>query len=303
MSTGFSRKTASKHPCFYFQYHTYAVGKMSDKRNEHFWTWIIFGLNSIYYILNLVPTYLVKPTWFGINAISRTSRRTWCAITFNKSAEIDESKEAKTDLNKESEKDKFKVFIYEDELRNIHDWVLKKDNIETGGDLFGLWIDQHTAVVQLVLGPGKNCERTETSFFQDLNYLSQCGEAITKGHGLCNIGQWHSHHRLSLNEPSLGDEDTVWGNMPGLGLNRFIVFIATIEKASTVNVNPFLFEIDSETERRLPVQPGAVEYAKLSRTSPLRSNGNLLRKLEQGDEREDKSMNCSTIIDILTEEN
>ena len=222
------------------------------------------------------------------NVIFHTGRGTLYTILtpFNGRAEIDE------DECKKSEEDKFRVFIYEDELRNIREWVLEKDNIETGGDLFGLWIDQHTAVVQLVLGPGKDCRRTKTSFYQDLDYLQQCGEAITEGHGLCNIGQWHSHHRLSLNEPSSGDEDTVWGNMPGLGLNRFIVFIATIENTSTVNVNPFLFEIDSETKRRLPVQPGAVKYVK-SCTSPLRSNKNILRKLKQGAE----SMN-STSIDI-----
>ena len=262
---------------------------MSDKRNGQFWTYLYGLLALTYFILCVLPIRT-------FNAISHTGRGVLYTILFtvNERAEIDELKEAKTDECKKSEEDRFRVFIYEDELRNIREWVLEKDNIETGGDLFGLWIDQHTAVVQLVLGPGKDCRRTERSFYQDLDYLQQCGEAITEGHGLCNIGQWHSHHRLSLNKPSLGDEDTVWGNMPGLGLNRFIVFIATIEKTSTVNVNPFLFEIDGETkkEKRLPVQPGAVEYVK-SRTSPLRSNKNLLRKLEQGAE----SMN-STSIDI-----
>lgn len=182
----------------------------------------------------------------------------------------------------------FTVYIHDDELENIHQWVRSKDDIETGGDLFGLWIDQHTAVVQLVLGPGENCRRTTTSFYQDLDYLHECGEAITKGHGLCNIGQWHSHHRLSLDHPSSGDDETVWGNMPGLGLNRFIVFIATIKGISSVNVNPFLYEIDSKTEDKLPVLQGKLLCNSLY--SPLRCNRSLVKKLEEGAE----TMNGST---------
>ena len=52
------------------------------------------------------------------------------------------------------------------ERHQIRDWVLKYENLETGGDLFGLWLDAKTAVVQFVLGPGENCSRTTTSFFQ-----------------------------------------------------------------------------------------------------------------------------------------
>ena len=34
--------------------------------------------------------------------------------------------------------------------------VLQRQNIETGGDLFGLWQSKHVAIVQLILGPGIN---------------------------------------------------------------------------------------------------------------------------------------------------
>ena len=60
----------------------------------------------------------------------------------------------------------FKVYINKGEWSQICDWVLKHDGIETGGDLFGLWLDEQTAVVQFVIGPGKACKRTTTSFFQ-----------------------------------------------------------------------------------------------------------------------------------------
>lgn len=60
----------------------------------------------------------------------------------------------------------FKVYINKGEYDQICDWVSKHNDIETGGDLFGLWFDEQTAVVQFVLGPGKHCRRTTTSFFQ-----------------------------------------------------------------------------------------------------------------------------------------
>ena len=67
------------------------------------------------------------------------------------------------------------VFIYEPELDFLKWLVLQKPNIETGGDLFGLWQDERTAVVQFILGPGEKCKRTTTSFHQDVKYLEEVG--------------------------------------------------------------------------------------------------------------------------------
>ena len=67
------------------------------------------------------------------------------------------------------------VYIYEDELNFLKWLVLQKPDIETGGDLFGLWQDESTAVVQLILGPGEKCKRTTTSFYQDVSYLREVG--------------------------------------------------------------------------------------------------------------------------------
>ena len=168
---------------------------------------------------------------------------------------------------------KFTVYMYESEQAQIEKWVKLRENIETGGDLFGLWIDHHTAVVQFVLGPGEKCRRTTVSFYQDIEYLREAGSYLTHQHGLCNIGQCHSHHRLSLTRPSGGDENTVWGNMPNLGLNRYIVFIATINgygKSTKVSINPYLFEMN-QRGACLPVESGIMKVLK-GENSPFRSN-------------------------------
>ena len=72
-------------------------------------------------------------------------------------------------------KENFTVFIYESEI-NFLTWLVLQNPInETGGDLFGLWHNERTAVVQFILGPGKKCRRTTTSFHQDVDYLAEVG--------------------------------------------------------------------------------------------------------------------------------
>ena len=148
--------------------------------------------------------------------------------------------------------------IYEEDYKELCAYVLRKPNIETGGDLFGLWADEYTAVIQLALGPGAGCKRTSVSFYQDVRYLEEVGSYLTQHEGVCHIGEWHSHHQLGLARPSGGDENTVWNNMPTYKLSRFVIFIANIEASQhsyKVNIGCFLFEIDRKGYR-LPVLQG-----------------------------------------------
>ena len=176
------------------------------------------------------------------------------------------------------------IHIYKSEYEKIKKWVLDYKNIETGGDLFGLWVDAHTAVVQFALGPGEKCRRTKTSFFQDVDYLARAGGYLIDKHGLCNIGQWHSHHQLSLNQPSTGDENTVWGNMPGLKMNRYIVCIANVLKQGNryrTSLNSFLFEMNDNGEK-MPIMPG--KFMKLRGKSPLNNQPEVAKVMARGAE-------------------
>lgn len=172
----------------------------------------------------------------------------------------------------------FTVAIYANEYKQICAWVLENAVLETGGDLFGLWSGDHGAVIQLVLGPGQNCRRTSTSFYQDVDYLEKVGSHLTEKEGVCHIGEWHSHHTIGLKRPSGGDEGTVWRNMPGYGLGRFLLFIANIEPPSRsgVSVGCFLFEFEGGTNRKLPVIQA--NFRLLPNESPFRSKYlNILR--------------------------
>ena len=153
----------------------------------------------------------------------------------------------------------FTVYMYDQEKKYLEWLVLQRQNIETGGDLFGLWQKKDVVIVQLVLGPGMSCARTATSFYQDVNYLSSVGKALTTAQGLCNIGEWHSHHRINLPSPSQGDESTVWKHMESGG--RFLLFIASItgsNQTPEVNIGCFMFSMETKkmTEGLLVPLPG-----------------------------------------------
>ena len=181
----------------------------------------------------------------------------------------------------------FEVLIYEEDYKELCAFALRKPNIETGGDLFGLWANDHEAVIQLTLGPGKGRRRTSTSFYQDVKYLENVCSYLTENEGVCHIGEWHSHHQLGLARPSGGDENTVWNKMPTYNLSRFVIFIANIEASKqtyTVNISCFLFEIDTDKGNQLPVKEG--KFKILHAENPFSQKKEVKKKRSEGAEHE-----------------
>ena len=172
------------------------------------------------------------------------------------------------------------MLIYPEDKEFLRDATMCYENIETGGDLFGLWKNENEVVVQLATGPGKFCRRTTTAFFQDPTYLSNVGEFLTSAKGLCNIGEWHSHHRLNLPEPSGGDKATVWRNMPSCGLKRFLLIIATITPEGQVNINGFMFTAPENGSVSGGMQ--RVETRVLTGPNPFRTLPDVQAKLQDG---------------------
>ncbi|CAB4027656.1 Hypothetical predicted protein [Paramuricea clavata] len=174
----------------------------------------------------------------------------------------------------------YTVHIYEDEASRISNWTLQYFDIETGGDIFGLWLNENEVVIQAVLGPGRNCRRTTTSFFQDEQYLSRVGGLLTNSQGLCNVGSWHSHHTMNLPDPSRGDKDTVWRHLPTPG--RFVLLIATIEMktgAPKVQMGFNLFESTNKGNKVIPMQLGVLQGQ-----SPIRANKAVSSQMIEGAE-------------------
>ena len=141
----------------------------------------------------------------------------------------------------------FKVYLFEEDQKMMEDLVLRYPDIETGGDLFGLWTTEGDAVLHIVLGPGQGCRRTDVSFYQDIPYLQRNGELLTQNYMLCHIGEWHSHHQLRLSHPSHGDSSTVIRNYPSRDACGFLLIIANILSLDRrqVTLSPYLYTANS----------------------------------------------------------
>ena len=138
-----------------------------------------------------------------------------------------------------------KVYMFEEDIAMVQNLVLRYPDLETGGDLFGLWTTEGDAVLHIVLGPGKNCSRTDVSFNQDIPYLQRNGELLTENYMLGHIGEWHSHHQLRLFKPSHGDSSTVIRHFPKGAVYGFLLIIANIVAPNEVKLSPYLYTENS----------------------------------------------------------
>lgn len=155
-------------------------------------------------------------------------------------SEHDASKKSLGRLPSKHIYDDFRVNMFQEDTDMMTELVLTYPTVETGGDLFGLWTSEGEAMIHVVLGPGRNCRRTDVSFHQDVPYLQRNGELLTDKYMLCHIGEWHSHHQLHLHKPSHGDSSTVIRNYPR-GVQGFILIIANIIAPGEVSLSPYLY--------------------------------------------------------------
>ena len=132
------------------------------------------------------------------------------------------------------------VIVYQSELDYISRCILSHPNIETGGQLFGFYGAKGTPVVCYAIGPGKHANHQVTFFNQDLDYLQAVGDILNSDYGLQHIGEWHSHHRLGLDQPSGHDAQTMHHSIDALRLGQFLLCIGTTG-SQTATINAFTF--------------------------------------------------------------
>lgn len=142
------------------------------------------------------------------------------------------------------------IYIPQDELDYMAKIIMDSPKIETGGNLFGYWTERGDAVIQYILGPGKEAIHDRTRFVQDADYLQIHANNLQKNHYLDHIGVWHSHHSLGLSYPSAGDIQSIEEGMCEDNLQKWLLIIGTcvMEKVSS---KAFLFR-SREKELFLP---------------------------------------------------
>lgn len=132
------------------------------------------------------------------------------------------------------------AIIYKSEMDYISRCILDYKNIETGGELFGFWTADGTPVVLYAIGPGPKANHQLTFFNQDVDYLKKTGNSIVSKYGLLHIGEWHSHHRLGLAQPSAHDVTTMFNGIKTHNLHRFLCCIGNCNDTSSI-LNAFNF--------------------------------------------------------------
>ena len=160
-----------------------------------------------------------------------------------------------------------KVSIYNGEAERISRFVMAYPDLETGGDLFGFWTNSGAPVVSYVIGPGIRSTHHYASFYQDVEWLHRAGTDLYDRHGLQHIGEWHSHHRLGLKQPSAGDIRTVVRGMEEKNWAKFVLMIATKDASagSPVVQNYYLVSPSGDYK---PLRPRALPGGSPFRVGP-----------------------------------
>ena len=165
------------------------------------------------------------------------------------------------------------LIIWESEVRAIavetSAWT-----IETGGDLFGRW--QTAPIVFLATKAGPNAQRSNAHFRLDVEYLRQLSESLATQWALRYFGDWHSHHRLGLLEPSSGDRRRIrqLGNRNQFpGMAEIIVTTEGLQHRPVVRLHPWFYDLSVEGD------PAPMATKILPGCSPIRqaliARGNL----------------------------
>ncbi len=155
-----------------------------------------------------------------------------------------------------------RVIIYKSELEYISRCILDYPNIETGGNLFGFYTPFHIPIIQYVLGPGRNADHNPTHFKQDEVFFDTNADMLIKEHALHHIGTWHSHHKLSIDYPSGGDEHSILHGMINDGIDSFLLIIGNIHKNAT-SAKAYSFSLNTQHYRHIP-------WVVLDEESPIR---------------------------------
>ena len=190
----------------------------------------------------------------------------------------------------------YKVYMFKNDYDTMCTEVYRHQVNETGGNLFGQLTTSGSVVIQVLLGPGKRCTRTRTSFQQDSGYLKRVERFVKDGYMLCHIGEWRSHH-LSSNKPSTEEELYIKRIFPN-GMSKFLVIVANKDPHGTVVLSPYFF---TDGGKRYEI----AECVILNTNNPFSIQDKILKEIHLGAEGKQQQRNESypSVVSIESSQN
>jgi len=120
------------------------------------------------------------------------------------------------------------LMIFMSELRVIAGLAARAGQMETGGDLWGLFSHGRQPRILLAGGPGPAATHELAHFAQDLDFCRKMSAKLETEYGIQLPGSWHDHHRLGLDRPSPGDQAQVRSITTRNGFKTWCEIITTI---------------------------------------------------------------------------
>ncbi len=154
--------------------------------------------------------------------------------------------------------------VFSEELASLYQLIAESEDVETGGELLGLWSHQGSPTIMLVTGPDDDATRTKTHFLQPPDIHMMIERYMWDRFGLQVLGIWHSHHRLGLTELSDGDRHRTKRYADTHGRARYVEFLGYIDPAGRPRIRPYLYADAGQ------LAESPVEILELPGRSPIR---------------------------------
>ena len=186
----------------------------------------------------------VIPTFEKFDVPPQTDKR---PLDIMKTKEIHDNKDI-TPNKLTSDINKYYIYITDRDINRIIQFTKQYPNLETGGDLWGYVnyvtntkLNIYDTVIKVITGPGQGCNKQPKSFNQSGPYLENVGQKLaTLGTEYGHIGDWHSHHNLTLTTPSAGDTNTIHRAMETYKRGSFPCFITNIVNGEVI-INAYIY--------------------------------------------------------------
>jgi hypothetical protein len=158
------------------------------------------------------------------------------------------------------------VYIFRSEVQAITGEAKRFPDNETGRDLYGTFTHGNMPVIWLASGPGPKAKHFPTHFEQDVRFMNHWQSRLMEEFGLQYVGSWHSHHTLSLSQPSPGDMRSAKNYAANHGRKRTLEIITNHEGRKMVTCLRPYFYPNAQEGGWIPAS-----FTTLASESPLRS--------------------------------